>query len=62
MGKVSIYTTHYNRLEFLELQYKQLLKYCNDDFEYIVINNGIDLETKENITDYCKKYKINNPI
>lgn len=53
MSKVSIYTTHYNRPEFIALQYFQIKKHCLDDFEYIVINNAIDQEIKKQIHFLC---------
>jgi hypothetical protein len=55
---VSIYSIHYNKLEFLELQYQQILKYCNDELNYIVVNNGINTEISKKITDFCVKYKL----
>lgn len=55
---ISIYTIHYNRLEFLALQYQQLVKHCLDEFEYIVINNGIDVETEQKISEFCKNNNI----
>lgn len=59
---VSIYTTHYNKPEFIKLQYEYLKKWCTDDFEYVVINNGIDEYTAERISNECiniKEIKIN---
>lgn len=50
---ITVYTTHYNRLEFLSLQYEKLKEHCIDDFKYIVINNGIDVDTKNKISEYC---------
>ena len=58
MNSVSIYTVHYNKLEFLTLQYNQLLKHCLDNFDYVVVNNGIDEETKSSISEFCQKHNI----
>jgi hypothetical protein len=58
MSKVSIYTTHYNRVDFLLLQYNQLIKCCIDNFQYIVINNGINDDIKEQISSICKHNNI----
>ena len=58
MSIVSIYVIHYNRVEFLTLQYQQLLKHCLDDFKYIVINNGIDAETEGQISEICRNSNI----
>lgn len=56
-GKVTIYTTHYNKPEFVQLQYNQLKKWCTDDFEYVVINNGIDEDTAQRISAECNGIK-----
>jgi len=31
--KVKLYITFYSKLEFIELQYKELIKHCKDTFE-----------------------------
>ena len=59
---VTIYTVHYNRLEFLPLQWEQLKKHCKDEFTYFVINNGIDVETRDKISEYCKSNAIKEII
>ena len=51
--KVSIYVIQYNKPEFLELQYNLLKKYCKDDFEYIVVNNGKDEENVNIFHKFC---------
>ena len=56
-GKVTIYTTHYNKPEFVQLQYEHLKKWCTDDFEYVVINNGIDEDTAQKISSECNDIK-----
>ena len=53
MKKISIYTLQYNKLEFLELQYSLINKYCKDDFEYIVVNNGKDDHSVKDISNFC---------
>ena len=55
---ISIYTVVYNKPVFLEIQYKQLLKYCNDNFRLIVLNNGICQETKNSISKICNEFDI----
>ena len=50
---ITVYATHYNKLEFLSLQYEKLKEHCIDDFKYIVINNGIDVDVKNKISEYC---------
>lgn len=59
MDKVSIYVTHFNRLELLNSQYAALLNHCKDEnFDYIVINNGVDIHTKKEIENFCETRKI----
>lgn len=55
---VTIYSVYYNRPEFLSIQYNQLLKYCTDSFEFIVLNNGMDQNTTENISKECLRLNI----
>jgi serine kinase of HPr protein (carbohydrate metabolism regulator) len=55
---ISIYVTHYNKLEFLSLQYENIKKYCKDKFNYIVINNGIDDNTSLKISKLSKELNI----
>lgn len=59
---LSIYTVHYNRLEFLKLQHEYLNKHCTDNFNYIVVNNGVDSYTKNEISNYCKLNTIKEII
>lgn len=51
--RVSIYVIQYNKIEFLELQYNLIKKYCKDDFEYIVVNNGKDEENVNIFHNFC---------
>lgn len=59
---VSIYAVHYNRIEFLSLQWEQLKKHCKDEFAYFAVNNGVDIETKNEISRICKLNGINEII
>jgi len=54
---ISIYTVHYNRVDLLILQHTQIHKFCNEEYDYIVVNNGIDTFTKMAISEYCR---VNN--
>lgn len=55
--EVKIYTIHFNKIEYLKFQYDLLLKFCSDNFQYIVINNGVNINCIEEISEFCK---INN--
>jgi hypothetical protein len=59
---ISIYVTHYNKLEFLSLQYENIKKYCKDKFNYIVINNGIDDNTSLKISKLSKELNVQEII
>jgi hypothetical protein len=65
--KTYIYSTHFNMPEYIELQFKSLKKYFQNEFKFIVINdaklegdltnfNQIDLNEK--INNICKKNSI----
>lgn len=57
-AKVRILTFHYNKADFIELQYKTFKKFMLDDFELIVFNDArFDHEDKA-IQEMCEKYKI----
>ncbi|KIX85622.1 glycosyltransferase [Vermiphilus pyriformis] len=55
---VLIFTTAYNRPDFIELQYKSLLKYLKDDFEYVVFNDASQAQIHDNIVMTCESLKI----
>lgn len=54
---VSFYTVQYNKPEFRDLQFSLIKKYCKDNFNYIVINNGKDESNVKDINNFCR---INN--
>lgn len=56
--KVVIYSTYYIKPEFIEIQYNQLKKYCVNDFELIIINNGKDKEIENKINNECFRLNI----
>jgi hypothetical protein len=56
--KIIIYTTHYLKPEFIEIQHNQLKKYCIDLFELIVVNNGKDEEIENKINSECSRLNI----
>ena len=55
---VSVYVTHYNKVELLTLQYNSIKKFCIEDVRYIVINNGIDDATSSEITRISKELNL----
>ena len=55
---VSVYVTHYNKVELLSLQYNSIKKFCTEDVRYIVINNGIDDATSSEITRISKELNL----
>lgn len=65
--KTYIYSTHFNMPEYIELQFKSLKKYFQNDFEFIVINdaklegdltNFNQTDLNEKINNVCKKNSI----
>lgn len=55
---VSVYVTHYNKVELLSLQYNSIKKFCTEDVRYIVINNGIDDATSSEISRISKELNL----
>lgn len=52
---VSVYVTHYNKIELLTLQYERIKRFCTDDVRYVVVNNGIDATTSLEISSISKE-------
>ena len=57
-AKIRILTFHCNQSDFIELQYKTLIKFLKDDFELLVFNDAITKENEQSIEDICNKYQI----
>lgn len=55
---ISVYVTHYNKVELISLQYKSIKKFCTEDVRYIVINNGIDATTSLEISKISKELNL----
>lgn len=55
---ISVYVTHYNKVELLSLQYNSIKKFCTEEVRYIVINNGIDDATSSEITRISKELNL----
>lgn len=56
--RISVYVTHYNKVELLTLQYQRIKKFCAEDIRYIVINNGIDDNTLLEISRISKELNL----
>lgn len=59
-SKIRLFTFHYNRPDFLELQIKCFDKFLKEkeDYELIVFNDAIELNIEKQIKQICEKYKI----
>lgn len=57
-AKIRILTFHYNKHEFIELQYKAFKKFLLDEYELIVFNDGDTAERDAAIRDMCARYDI----
>lgn len=57
-AKVRILTFHYNKPDFIELQYKTFKKFLLDDFEMIVFNDASKLEAEKAIREMCERHEI----
>ncbi len=55
-AKIRILTFHYNRPDFLELQYATFKQFILDDYEVIVFNDAIDPHYEKLISDVCQKH------
>lgn len=53
MSKIKIYTTCYIKPEFIYLQNETFKKFCEDDYEIIIINNAYDNINNNSIVEAC---------
>lgn len=56
--KIKIYTVVYIKPEFIDIQIGGFRKYCMDDFELIIINNGLNKTIAEQINNKCIEYGL----
>lgn len=56
--KIKIFSVHANRTDFLELQYKSLLHFLDDEFEYYCIDNFIEDDKSFYIKEKCQELGI----
>jgi hypothetical protein len=55
---VSIYVVHYNKPNLVSLQFNKLKDYLFEDFKYFAVNNGINQEIKNEISNIVKSLGI----
>jgi len=56
--KITILSHHFNRPEFIELQYTSLKKYLLNDFELVIFNDAKDVEDYTNFNNSNLKIEI----
>lgn len=59
MVKTYIVSTHFNRTDFIYLQYETIKRYFKGDYEYIVVNDGKNIGDYSNNRDSKFREKIN---
>lgn len=57
-SKIRILTFHYNRPDFIAIQYKTFKKFLRDDHEIIVFNDAPTIDLERGIQEECDKYGI----
>jgi hypothetical protein len=57
-SKIRILTFQCNQAQFIEYQHLTLKKFLLDDYELIVINDGLSILERNEIDAVCKKYEI----
>jgi glycosyltransferase involved in cell wall biosynthesis len=55
---IQIFSIHYNKPEYLELQIESFKKFINIDYEFIVIDNSIDESISLNLKKICDNNQI----
>ena len=55
---MKIYSVHYNKPEYIGLQKKSFEKWIKFDFEFIVVNNSIEANTKRKIEEESKNLSL----
>lgn len=56
--KIKVYVTCYIKPEFIDLQVKYLNKFCQDNFELVVINNALNKDIQKQIEDKCVLHEL----
>jgi hypothetical protein len=57
-AQVLIFTTAYNRPDFIELQYKTFKKFLKDDYKFIIFNDADSDEKECAIREMCEQLNI----
>lgn len=59
-ARIALFTIHYNRPDFLELQWKTLNKFLKekDDFDLIVLNDAIDPDMNRQIHQVASEFDL----
>lgn len=55
---INIYVTNYNKPQFIPMQVAQFKKHCKNEFDLIIINNGVTPEMENEIDQVCISLKI----
>lgn len=53
-----IYSIHYNKPEYIDIQYNSFKKNIKFNYEFIILDNSIDIEIKKNIKIKCEQLDI----
>lgn len=56
---INVYSVHYIKPEFVELQVNLFKKFCLDDYRLNIINNGGNSEIEIKISEICKELGVN---
>ena len=57
---MKIYSIHYNKPEYIELQKKSFKKWIKFDYEFIVVNNAVDIELNSLISSTSQNLCLRN--
>ena len=55
---MKIYSIHYNKPEYINIQYDSFIKNIKFNYEYAILDNSIDIDIKNLIKIKCKELKI----
>ncbi len=57
-GKTLVFTTAFNRPDFIELQYRLFEKFLQDDYEFFVVSDANTKEMRASIMETCARLNI----
>jgi hypothetical protein len=58
MKKLGIVTVAFNNAKLLTYQIKTIIKYCKDNYEFVVFDNSTNLKESQKIENICIEYNI----